>query len=74
MPFSLYNTPNTFHLAMDIFFKDINGDFVIPYLDDIIIFTKTAEEHKEHLDEVLTRLSQKRLYWNRQMQNILYGN
>ncbi|KAI5151211.1 hypothetical protein ENBRE01_1973 [Enteropsectra breve] len=56
MPFGLCNAPATFQRTMDIIFKDINGQYVIPYLDDIIIFSRNLEEHKEHLNEIFKRL------------------
>ncbi len=37
-------------------------DFVIVYLDDILIFSKTVEEHEQHLEEVLQALQDNQLY------------
>ena len=56
MPFGLCNAPATFQRMMDLIFRDINRVFVIPYLDDIIIYSRTEEEHIEHLEETLKRL------------------
>lgn len=42
---------------MDILFKDLLWDYVIVYLDDIIIYSKTWEEHLCHLREVFRRLA-----------------
>ena len=56
MPFGLCNAPATFQRAMDSILHSEKGKFVIPYFDDIIIFSKSLEEHACHLDVVLSRL------------------
>ncbi|GBG77816.1 hypothetical protein CBR_g25747 [Chara braunii] len=58
MPFGLCNTPGTFQHAMNRIFHDYLDKFVIVYLDDVLIFSKTVEEHVAHLDKVLSRLRQ----------------
>ncbi|GBG86952.1 hypothetical protein CBR_g44405 [Chara braunii] len=58
MPFGLCNAPDTFQHAMNRIFHDYLDKFVIVYLDDILIFSKTVEEHVAHLDEVLSLLRQ----------------
>ncbi|KAI5150401.1 hypothetical protein ENBRE01_1475 [Enteropsectra breve] len=65
MPFGLCNAPATFQRTMDTIFRDINGKFVIPYLDDIIIFSNSTKEHEEHLEEVLKRLKNAGIVLNR---------
>ena len=37
-------------------------DFVVVYLDDIVIYSRTLVEHEDHLREVLTRLREHELY------------
>lgn len=62
MPFGLTNAPAVFqHMANDVFreFLDI---FVIIYLDDILIFSKTLEEHHIHVRQVLEKLRMHGLY------------
>ncbi|GBG87012.1 hypothetical protein CBR_g44465 [Chara braunii] len=54
MPFGLCNAPGTFQRAMNRIFQDYLDKFVIVYLDDILIFSKTVEEHVAHLDKVLS--------------------
>ncbi|GBG80558.1 hypothetical protein CBR_g31018, partial [Chara braunii] len=58
MPFGLCNAPGTFQHAMTRIFHDYLDKFVTVYLDDILIFSKTVEEHVAHLDKVLSLLRQ----------------
>ena len=43
-------------------FEDYLEKFVIVFSDDILVYSKTTEEHEEHLLVVLERLAEKRLY------------
>ncbi|GBG92781.1 hypothetical protein CBR_g57131 [Chara braunii] len=56
MPFGLCNAPGTFQHAMNRIFHDYLDKFAVVYLDDILIFSKTVEEHVAHLDKVLSLL------------------
>ena len=56
MAFGLSNAPSTFQSAMHTLFHDILDDFVIVYLDDILIYSPSFESHQRHLDIVLSRL------------------
>ncbi|GBG60081.1 hypothetical protein CBR_g412 [Chara braunii] len=58
MPFGLCNAPGTFQHAMNRIFHDYLDKFVVVYLDDTLIFSKTVEEHVAHLDKVLNLLRQ----------------
>ncbi|GBG74577.1 hypothetical protein CBR_g18986 [Chara braunii] len=58
MPFGLCNAPGTFQHAMNRIFHDYLDKYVVVYLDDILIFSKTVEEHVAHLDKVLSLLRQ----------------
>ncbi|GBG65052.1 hypothetical protein CBR_g49122 [Chara braunii] len=60
MPFGLCNAPGTFHHAMDRIFHDYLDKFIVVYLDDILIFSRTVEEYAEHLKTVLGLLRQHR--------------
>jgi hypothetical protein len=56
MPFGLTNAPATFQRTMDILLSGIKGIFCLVYIDDIIIFSKTFDEHLQQLEEVFKRL------------------
>ena len=63
MFFGLTNSPATFQALMNSIFADlIAAGKVAVYLDDILIFTETIEEHRSVVHEVLTRLGQHDLY------------
>ena len=62
MPFGLTNAPAVFqHMINDIFRKHLN-DFVVIYLDDILIFSKNKEEYEKHVRLVLEKLCKRGLY------------
>ena len=62
MPFGLTNAPATFQYLMNSIFQDFLDDFVIVYLDDIMIYSKTYEDHLIHLEKVFTKLQENKLY------------
>jgi len=49
---------------MNRLFVGYIDDFVIVYLDDILVFSKTPEEHEVHLQKVLEILQENKLYAN----------
>ncbi|MEL7520459.1 MAG: retropepsin-like aspartic protease/reverse transcriptase, partial [Cyanobacteria bacterium J06553_1] len=55
-PFGLTNLPSYFQKLMQTTFRNEFFKFVIIYLDDIVIFSNSVEEHAHHLEIVLTRL------------------
>jgi hypothetical protein len=64
MTFGLKNSPSTFMRLMNEVLKEFIGNFVIVYLDEILIFSNTEEEHLRHLKMVLRRLQQENLLVN----------
>jgi len=62
LPMGLCNAPATFMHLMNVTFKDYLDDFIIVFLDDILIFSKTLEEHKKHVALALDRLRKSKLY------------
>ena len=62
MPFGLTNAPATFCNLMNNVLFDYLDDFVVVYLDDIVIYTRTLEEHVNHLSLVLSQLRKYTLY------------
>jgi len=56
IPCGLTNSPATFQRALDVNLTWLKWKICLVYLDDVIVFSKTAEEHIQHLDTVLTRL------------------
>jgi hypothetical protein len=64
MPFGLCNAPATFQRLMNSVFYEVLWKFVLVYMDDIIIFSKTSEEHHEHLETVFKMLTEAKLKLN----------
>nr|GEX56225.1 putative reverse transcriptase domain-containing protein [Tanacetum cinerariifolium] len=62
MPFGLTNAPVVFMDLMNRVFHEILDKFVIVFIDDILVFSKSKEEHEDHLRTVLQILRQEKLY------------
>jgi hypothetical protein len=62
MPFGLTNALAVFQHMMNDVFQEFLDQFVIIYIDDILIFSKNEEEHKEHVRLVLQKLCEMGLY------------
>ena len=64
MPFGFSNAPSTFMRLTNEVLKESIGRFVIVYLDDILVFSLTKEEHLRHLQYVMKKLQQEKLLVN----------
>ena len=56
MPFGLTNAPATFQAYINTAMHGLLDEFCIVYLDDILIYSETEEEHRQHVCAVLERL------------------
>ena len=66
MPFGLTNAPATFCTLMNKVLHKFLDRFVVVYLDDIVVYSNTLEEHIEHLGEVFEVLREHQLYVKRE--------
>jgi hypothetical protein len=62
LPFGLTNAPATFMHLMNSIFQPYLDSFVIVFLDDILIYSKTLSDHRRHIRAVLELLRKNRLY------------
>jgi hypothetical protein len=62
MPFGLTNAPATFQCLMNSIFTEFTRKFVIVFLDDILVYSRTLQEHQKHLRLVFALLRQHQLF------------
>jgi len=62
MPFGVTNAPGVFMDHMNRVFHPYLDNFVVVFIDDILVYSKTREEHEEHLRIVLHTLKDRQLY------------
>jgi hypothetical protein len=62
LPFGLTNAPATFMHLMHQSFRHLLDQFVLVFLDDILIYSRTREEHERHVRQVLEILRKEKLY------------
>ena len=62
MPFGLTNAPTAFMDLMQRCYKEYLDKFVVVFIDDILIYSRSKKEHEEHLRIVLNLLRREKLY------------
>ena len=62
MSFGLTNAPTYFMSMMNKVFMEFLDKFVVVFIDDILVYSKNEEEHKEYLRLVLEKLREHQLY------------
>ena len=67
MPFGLTNAPTIFMDLMNRVFRPYVDQFVVVFIDDILVYSKVAQEHEQHLKIVLQMLREKKYAKLKQM-------
>jgi hypothetical protein len=62
MSFGLTNAPTYFMYLMNSIFMEYLDKFVVVFIDDILVYSRSEEENEEHLHLVLQKLREHRLY------------
>jgi hypothetical protein len=62
LPMGAMNSPSAFQRAMDQVLGELKWKSVMCYVDDLIIFSRTIEEHIRHIEEVLKKLANAGIY------------
>ena len=62
MPFGLCNAPSTFQKHINNALQNILDIYCTAYLDDILIYSETRQQHRQHVREVLKRLRKAKLH------------
>lgn len=62
MSFGLSNSPGVFMEYMNRIFHPYYGQFIVVFIDDILVYSKSDEDHARHLRTILQVLKDKKLY------------
>jgi stage III sporulation protein SpoIIIAA len=62
MPFGLTNATTTFHSCMNHIFNNKLRKLLLVFLDDLVIYNRTWEDHLRHVDEILNIMGEKSLF------------
>ena len=71
MPFGLTNAPAAFMDLMNRVLRPYVDQFVMVFIDDILVYSKDAQKHEQHLRIVLETLREKKLY--AKLKNVIFG-
>jgi hypothetical protein len=61
LPYGLSNSPSSFQRLMDVVLRNLTGEFCFVFIDDMLVFADTIEEHARRLDKVLQRFEKANL-------------
>ena len=64
MPFGITNAPSSFMRLMNCVLREYIGKFVVVYFDDILVYSKSLDEHILHVQKILLKLREEKLYAN----------
>jgi hypothetical protein len=64
MPFKLYNASLAFTTFMNFAFHEKLDEFMIIYINDILVYSKIVQEHVEHLKYVLSKFQENQFFAN----------
>ena len=62
IPFGLTNAPAAFMNLMNMVFRPYVDQFVVVFIDDILVYSTDAQKHEQHLRIVMETLREKKLY------------
>ena len=65
MPFGLINAPATFQNLMNTIFRQLLRKFVLVFFNDILVYSKTQQDHVHHLSEVMRLMEDHQLFSKR---------
>jgi len=58
IPMGLASAPATFQRLMQVTMSDFAFQFLLVYLDDLLVYSKTFDKHMEHLERLLQRVTE----------------
>ena len=58
MPFAVVNAPSVFSMVMSEILRGINWIHALVYVDDIVVFLRSLEEHQQHLQDIFDKLKE----------------
>jgi Reverse transcriptase (RNA-dependent DNA polymerase) len=66
MPFKLTNTPATYQALINNILREYLNNFIVTYLDNILIYSKNEKEHTGHIIKILKTLKRTELKINKE--------